>query len=277
MNLKNILKNILPPFVWNLFRSLFLDQIKFEGTYSDWYSASQASEGYDSESILSNVCYATSKVKAGDFAFERDAVLFEKGEYPFPLITVLLHAAIENGGRLNVLDFGGALGSSYYQCRSFLGVVAQLRWCVVEQTHFVECGKREFENGVLSFYESVDAVVGEVSPDVVLVSGVLQYIPEPEAVLQALIRMGASYIVIDRTPFADDGKQVISVQKVPKTINRSSYPLWLFSEEALKKPLLQTYTEIASFDAVDGVLGVGKLKAHFKGMVFRKIAPEKEK
>ena len=40
-------------------------------------------------------------------------------EYQFPLLSGLLYAAARDGG-LSVVDFGGALGSTYFQCRDFL-------------------------------------------------------------------------------------------------------------------------------------------------------------
>lgn len=206
----------------------------------------------------------------GEAACERDSVLFDTVPYPLPLIAILLRAASENQGRLNVLDFGGALGSSYYQCRGFLAGLSVLRWSVVEQTHYVKCGQREFENGILRFYENVEACAEAAPPQVILASGVLQCMPDPAQILDLFVRTGANYIVIDRTPIAFNGKKVISVQSVPDTICQSSYPIWLFNEEQLKAPLQVDYEEIAHFDAVDGTLGAGRLKAEFKGFIFQR-------
>ncbi len=195
-----------------------------------------------------------------------------------PLIAILLRAALENNGSLNVLDFGGALGSSYFQCRDFLAQVLPLRWRVVEQLKYVECGRREFDNDILGFFDSIAAAAQAARPQVILASGVLQYMPDPDLILGHFAQTGADYIVIDRTPFTLSGKQIISVQTVPESINRSSYPLWLFNEDQLKAPLMDSYKEIANFDAVDGTLGIGSLRACFRGMVFqnRIIRTERE-
>ena len=72
------------------------------------------------QDILDKVLAATLKVKQGQAVFERDSVLFDEIEYSWPLLAGLMWAAASNGGKLNVLDFGGALGSSYYQNRKFL-------------------------------------------------------------------------------------------------------------------------------------------------------------
>jgi putative methyltransferase (TIGR04325 family) len=265
-----VLKAITPPFVGGIYRSIRGVGIQFRGRYPNWVSAEQRAEGYEAGQILECVRQATHKVVRGEASCERDSVLFHKTPYPFPVIAVLLRAALENQGRLNVLDFGGALGSSFYQCRDFLREVSPLRWCVVEQPHYVECGRREFESEILSFHESVDACVRVAPPQVILASGVLQYMPDPASVLGLFLQSAADYIVIDRTPVSIRGEQVISVQSVPSSINRSSYPLWLFNEAQLKAPLMKDYVEISRFDAVDGTLGSGRLKAEFKGFMFKK-------
>ena len=266
----NLLKYLTPPFMADFYRAIRGGGIHFRGSYTDWAAAEKHAEGYDAGQILEKVRQATHRVIRGEAACERDSVLFETVPYPFPLIAVLLRAALENQGRLNVLDFGGALGSSYYQCRDFLAQASPLRWCVVEQPHYVECGQREFENNTLRFFESVETCAQAAPPQVILASGVLQYMPDPARILGLFVQTGADYIVIDRTPVSTNGKQIISVQSIPHTIIKSSYPLWLFNEEQLKGPVLHLYEEIASFDALDHPLGFGRLKSTFKGFIFRR-------
>jgi len=260
----------LLPFVPPAFVAWVRPRVRFRGPYASWAEAEREAEGYDAPRIVEKVRDATRRVVQGEAVCERDSVLFKEPIYPFPLIAILERAAAENGRGLTVLDYGGALGSSYFQCRGFLDQIKSLHWRIVEQPAFVECGRREFENEIIQFFESIEDCVVQGRPDVVLLSGVLQYLPEPAAVLQSVRRIAASYVVIDRTPIAANNKQVIAVQIVPSRINRSSYPAHLFNEQALKAPLLDTYTQIASFDAVDGELGTGSLRARFKGFIFQR-------
>ena len=220
--------------------------------------------------ILERVRRASHQVLSGKAGGERDSVLFERAPYPFPVIATMLRAALENDRSLSVLDFGGALGSSYRQCKDFLKNVRSLHWGVVEQAHYVKCGKQEFEDESLRFYETVEAGALASRPHVILVSGVLQYMAAPEEVLMSFVATGTQYIVIDRTPVSMSRRQIISTQIVPRSIIPSSYPLWLFDENRLKAPLLAEYEEIASFPAVDGTLGSGALQAAFKGFIFKK-------
>jgi putative methyltransferase (TIGR04325 family) len=73
----------------------------------------EASTGYDSEIILEKTRDALLKVKNGEAAYERDSVLFDEIQYAWPLLTSLMWVAAQAKGILNVLDFGGSLGTTY--------------------------------------------------------------------------------------------------------------------------------------------------------------------
>lgn len=270
IDFNRILKAWFPPVLTDTYKSWRGLGIHFRGDYPDWAAAAAKTGGYDAEQILERVRWASIQVATGEANGERDSVLFPRTPYPFPVIATLLRAATENNERLNVLDFGGALGSSYQQCKNFLQQLRSLHWGIVEQLHYVNCGRREFENESLRFYETIESSVNAFRPHVILASGVLQYVPKPGEVLKSFVLAGPDYIVIDRTPISLSGRQVISTQIVPGSICSSSYPLWIFNENQLKEYLLVEYEELASFPAVDGTLGHGSLKANFKGFIFKK-------
>ena len=91
-------------------------------------------------------------VKRGEAVFERDSVIFDKVQYAWPVTAGLMWVAARNGGRLSVLDFGGSLGSSYFQNREFLAYLPNVRWSVIEQAHFVKAGRKHIQDERLVFY-----------------------------------------------------------------------------------------------------------------------------
>jgi putative methyltransferase (TIGR04325 family) len=183
----------------------------------------------------------------------------------------VLDVAQRNPHGTSVVDFGGGLGGTYHQCRPLLANVRGLHWKVVEQKAFAECGQREFQTDVLQFYGDLDAAAAETKPDVVLFSGVLQYLPEPEQVLAQTVAMGPEYVVIDRTPFLDDAQRsILALQLVPKRLGGGRYPAWLFREEHLLRTLLRKYTLVHTFDASDGVLTYGLAGVRFRAFILRK-------
>src|SRR5712691_3342391 len=89
------------------------------GDYAAWEDAVHASTGYDSEVILEKTRTALLQVKNGQAVYERDSVVFDEVQYAWPLLAGLLWIATRSGGKLDVLDFGGSLGSTYFQNRAF--------------------------------------------------------------------------------------------------------------------------------------------------------------
>lgn len=226
--------------------------IRFVGDFPSWEVARRAAGGYDDDAILARVRESAAKVRDGKAAFERDGVAFDRPEYNFPLLACLLRAATESGNRLRVLDFGGSLGSTYYQCRPFLGGVGEVSWTVVEQPHFVACGRREFEDGRLRFREGIEGVGEPV--DVILISSVLQYLPDPYAVLDRLTATRAGWLIVDRTFAVPTDRDVLTVQQVPASIygRPASYPAWLFACHRVPARLARGWDLVCEARAADG-------------------------
>lgn len=202
----------------------------FRGDYASWADARSASTGYDAPAILEKVRAATLAVIAGTAACERDSVAFEKTEYSVPLLVSLLYAATRLQNRLDLLDFGGSLGSSYWQNRNFLAHLEYVRWSVVEQSHFVDVGQAEVASDVLRFYPSIEACLASERPDVALLSSVLPYLEKPFDVMRSVMAAGCQFVVLDRTPFfVDDLPDRITVEHVHPSIYEGSYPAWFFN------------------------------------------------
>lgn len=277
MNLKSLARGACPPALWRLARQLkrghaqppARDAITFSGDYASWGAAERDSGGYAAPEILAKTRTALLKVKNGEAAYERDSVTFDAIEYEFPLLAGLLRAAAANGGGLCVLDFGGALGSSYFQCRSFLAVVRELRWNVVEQPAHVACGRSEFANDQLRFYASIEECLRVEKPNVLLLSGVIQYLPKPYEFLDDVLRHGFDYVMIDRTAFMRDGRERLTVEQVPEWIYKASYPAWFLSRKVFMEKFHARYDLLAEFDALDATQPEGG-EADYKGFIFER-------
>lgn len=246
------------------------DAIVFIGDYPSWEAACRASAGYDAEVILQRTRDAVLKVKRGEAVYERDSVLFDQPQHAFPVLAGLLRAAVASAGRLCVLDFGGALGSSYFQCRSFLQPVRHLEWLVIEQPAHVACGRQDFQSEELRFYETIESALSRHRPNVLLLSSVLQYLPEPYAMLEQLLNVGAGHVILDRTPFLRRERERLTVQHVPASIYSASYPAWFFSERKFREAVAgRGYRLLAEFPALDRLAPEDE-PADYKGFVWEK-------
>lgn len=228
-----------------------ITRLGLHGNYTNWEAAQDNSAGYDTDIILQKTSDALGKVKNGEAVYERDSVLFEEIQYSWPLLTGLLWVAACSGGKLNVLDFGGSLGSTWFQNRTFLKNLNSVRWNIIEQPRYVEVGQRGFQNDQLRFYSSIDECLSQSEPNVFLLSGVLQYLEQPYEQLDSLRSSSCQFLIIDRTPFWGGSADRICVQQVPPEIYPTSYPSWIFSMQRFRSILSLHWEVIAEFDSLD--------------------------
>lgn len=222
---KSAVKDWLPP--WLLRKIGSYIWVNWAGDYPSWQAAAAECSGYDHPLILEKVRNTLLRVKNGEIAGERDSMPLAKIEYSFPLLMALNYAARRSGNRLNVLDFGGSLGTSYFQNRGMLQGLQEFHWSVVEQPHFVEEGRRSFADHELSFYPDVPSAFAEQSVNFALLSGVLPFLEQPEKVLAQIFTRPPEYIMLDRTPVILSGRSRITKETVPKRLYAATYPCWI--------------------------------------------------
>lgn len=265
--MKQFIKSLIPPIMLEAVRKLKNNKYGWHGDYKSWQEAESVSSGYDSDEILQKVRSSLLKVKNGEAVYERDSVIFDEVQYSWPLLAGLMFAAAKSGGVLRVLDFGGSLGTTYFQNKKFLDEFTDVSWSVVEQKHFVDVGKADFEDGRLKFFYDVKSCAESEKPNVLVVSGVLQYLEKPYEMLDELLGFGFEYVIFDRTNFSVNGKNKIKLQIVPPSIYNASYPCWFFDRaEFLTFFEKNSYQLIEEFDALDGKTGEYK----FEGYIFRR-------
>lgn len=270
MNPRNVATLLLPPILlkgWKIIKKIPTD---LTGDYSSWNEALKSSAGYyGSEVILEKTKAALLKVKNGEAIYERDSVLFDEIQYAWPVLTGLMWVAAQSGGRLNVLDFGGSLGTTYYQNHAFLRDLPKIRWNIIEQLGHVKVGKEYFEDEVLKFYPNIETCLSETKPNVILFSGVLQYLENPYEMLNKMLDLPCHFIIIDRTPFWDGSTERLCVHHVPPNIYPASFPTWIFSEEKFLKYIQKRDFEIiAKFQDMEVINA--PVHTVWKGMILKR-------
>lgn len=242
----------------------------FSGNYSSWQDAYNHTTGYNAENILQKVKQATLKVKNGEAAYERDSVVFDTLQHHWPLLACMQSAAIENNLKLSVLDFGGALGSNYNYIKKAIPSSVDLNWSIIEQEHFVTCGKEFFETDKLRFFYTVNEMATAMGkPDIILLSGVLQYLPDYTKFINEFNQLKANYILITRASYVNSGTGFWTVQRVPPSIYEASYPAYFFKEGEFESRF-PDYEKICSFDdPFSPPLIVNHKNVHWGGELYR--------
>ena len=269
MSVRSVAKAWIPPIVTDARRAWLGHGLRFSDVRGDWREAIARSHGYAADLIVDAVARATREVLAGRAVFERDSVLFDQPDYRYPIVAALLRAAVAGEGLLEVVDFGGSLGSTYRQCRPFLAPLRKLRWHVIEQAGFVEAGRREFTTEELDFMASVAELPTFETAPVVLLSSVIQYLEDPERTLDELIGLDARHLVIDRTPLSDLPENRLCIQHVPKTIYDASYPCWILSRSKLLSRLAESgWQVLGEFPGLEGAFSTpDRVSFEFRGLI----------
>ena len=244
----------------------------FRGEYATWAEARAQADGYDQPAILEKVKAATLQVRAGKAAYERDSVLFAERRADYPLLAALLHVASASAGRLSLIDFGGSLGTTYWQHRTFLPKLAHVCWDVVEQPHFVAVGRREIESGPLRFFATIEEAERNERHSVLLSAGTVQYLEQPGRFLDELCGWNFEYLLFNNLPLQRTGPDILRVQHVPPEICPVRYPVWFFNRDAFLARLTRRYELVEEF-ASEAVWRVGWRDYPSTGLLLRRKHP----
>jgi len=225
----------------------------FKGPFDTWKDAVINSEGYDSYKIIDKLFISAMKVKNKKFAYERDTVLFSQPSYDWMILYNILKRT-NNDRNLNLIDFGGSLGSTYFQHKLFLKLFRFVKWNIVEQKKITDIGKKFFKSKHLKFHNNLETAMKKNKSKFIILNNVLQYIENPTQIIDILSKYKGVTIIIDKIIFTKKNKDIIIVQKTPKRIYDASYPLRIFSKSNFLKKLrkhfkiIENKKNINSFD-----------------------------
>jgi putative methyltransferase (TIGR04325 family) len=174
-----------------------------QGPYGSWAEAVAQADGWEAPAILARTRALALQLKRGEIVFQQDAVVLARVVYSPAILALIAMLAARDGGRIDLIDIGGSLGTNFQQNRKLLAPAlarGACRWRVVETPAMAALGRAEFEEPGLSYFDSWrDAVAAGGPPAGVLFSGAFQYIEDPDALLAEIAAAGAGVVGFDRT------------------------------------------------------------------------------
>ncbi len=222
---------------------------RWTGNYSTWESAAKRAGGYDQTAIYERVETAVREVLAGRGSYERDGVVFHDRDIRWVVVSACL-LALHQCGHLRVLDFGGSLGSLWLQHRRLIEPLGA-SWRIVEQQAFVVGGRACFPTGQPSFHVSPRDACSDGAPALAIFSAVLPYLSDPDAALRQVMDLRPHMILIDRTSVHNQEIDRITVQQVPPSIYRASYPCRVFARARIPAILAEKYDVVSEYPCAD--------------------------
>lgn len=248
---KASIKKFIPPILTEILSKK--SKYGWYGDFDTWDKAIEKSVGYDDPNILERVRSTLLKVKNDRTILEKDLVFYSGYDYPynFQVLASFLYISQLSNNKLSVIDFGGSLGSSYFQHRRMLSYLSELDYNIIEQKQFVDAGKKYFEDEHLSFHYDFRTCISKKKPDCVLLSGVLQYLERPVDLINEILGYNIDYIIIDRTPFYLNKPDRITVQILPPRYGEGSMPYRIFNYEKFTGHFLKKYSVVIESAAND--------------------------
>lgn len=266
-NYRKILKLMIPPVFPPLL--VLLKNRNFSGNYANWEEALKDCSGEFSPDFYEKLRKLGLAVKNGKAEYTRDFTLFHEPQFNWPLLATLFKVANDHQGVVGVLDLGGSLGNVYYQHKKVLSKL-KLRWCVVDTPKIVAIGREDFADNQLVFYEAISECISGENINIILLSGVLQCLQDPDSILDELLEKRAPAVVIDRTPFIHRTGRAksnfLTVQKLPQEMANARAPHWFFDEAKFCDRFYRNgYRLIAQWKGYDWANIRG---TEFKGLIF---------
>lgn len=226
----------------NLANIILRRKIKLSGNYKSWEEALKLSKGYSDHKIFEKTKKSLESVLLKQAKFERDSFLFYTESYDETLLSILTKIK-KKIKRIHLCDFGGSLGSLYFQHRSIFKSNL-IDWNVVEQKHYVKYANNKIDIKNLYFYNNLN-FLSKKRINVVLFSSSLQYLKYPYQILDKMIKKKISNIIIHRSPFMKNN-EIIKIQYIPKHIYDASYPIRILNINKICKKLKKAGYKINS-------------------------------
>ncbi|WP_233503695.1 methyltransferase, TIGR04325 family [Sphingomonas psychrotolerans] len=157
---------------------------------------------------------------------------------------------------LRVVDLGGSLGGHYYSMAR-LFPQTDWDWTVVETPAQVAAARTSAP--VLHF--ATERPQGHF--DIALISGTLQYLPDPYAVLRDFAAH-ADYVVLNRLPVAAEDIATVQVVK-----GQGSYPALLPGERKLMNALAELGEIVMQWECPADQISLGASRVRHRGFLLR--------
>ena len=186
-----MVRNFIPPIVERFTRRRTPSVFK---EYQNYGAALAESDTYEASDIIDVVAKKT-EIFRGQLANGRVPTIARRQT----IQNLFVISYIRPDRPLDVLEFGGACGASYFEVAHLLP--DRIRsWHVVETSAMTARAREVFQDSRLSFHDNLaDATAEMKTRDLIIAQGVMQYTPEPLARVDELLALDFDHVYVTRT------------------------------------------------------------------------------
>lgn len=176
-------------------KKLFFPTVKLQ-TYKNYQEAlKNATKSSYQDQDLVEVVFEKTKL------FQQNQLQNGVSAIDFKTANLLLSILSLQKEQINVIDFGGACGSHYFEVRKLLPANISLKWIVVE-TSAMAAKAQALANHELFFSDNLKEATRQLKEiDLFHTSGTLQCVDDPLLYLEEIIATRAKYLLFNRMGF----------------------------------------------------------------------------
>ncbi len=258
----NILKKKLIYF-YHLIKFFLGRGALLKGNYKTWKKAKKNSDGYEDKKIFEKVKKNFLLSRKLKNRYEQDSLIINKPRYSLSSsLGIILSAKVLK--KINIIDYGGSLGTIYFQYKKIIDNIQLIKWNIVEQDAFVNFGKKNIKDKKINFYSNLNECLLKQRPNVFFASSSLQYVEYPYKILKKVSNFkNIKFIIIDKSPFHPN-VETIKIQHNPRSIYKQSYPVHIFNKSKMIKFMHKNHFQlIDSFECENMLFNV-----NYYGLIF---------
>jgi putative methyltransferase (TIGR04325 family) len=179
------------------------------------------------------------------------------------LVGILYFLQQTKATAINVLDFGGACGAHYFLIRKIVDPKISIHWAVVETPKMTSKAKL-LETKEIEFYDNISGAMTSITLcDLFHSSGAIQYVTDPQKILEEIVSCGAKFLLLNRLALSTKEK-IIVIQdsllsangpgELPPGIQDRicKYPITYFPKEALETIIKTKYAAKFTYPETKG-------------------------
>ena len=156
-------------------------------------------------------------------------------------LIALLIAVRQTPGAFSVLDYGGGMGETFFKISQSTST-DQLDYIIFDKMDTRDAGRAIFANFPSYKVRYIDQICGAaISPDIIYLGSMLQYIPDYKSVLNELCALGAETVVLT------DQWVTKSSSFVTSQVNEKGriIPMWIFNIDSVISHFLESGYRLA--------------------------------
>jgi putative methyltransferase (TIGR04325 family) len=233
MNVKNAIKQLIPPFLTTIYRNYkngFTGFYIWKGVYKKYQDVPQAGNSYYAENLARETAEYT-KSLLNSLRTQRSLPYHINDENTYlPVVAAMI---LDKKKKVSVLDLGGGMGVGFISLLSCIGEVKPLEYLIIETPAMSKLGEELFRGDTrIRFLTEFPPSLADL--DIVYINSALQYFETYRETLKKLSAYGPEYFLFVKF----SAGEIPTYATSQKNLRGTTSAYWFFNVEEIIQCML---------------------------------------